>query len=182
MEQPYYAYGQQSAELSNDPSDQPLDFTPRFIRDHDPHMQPNYTHDSGVPARGLESVTAVPSVHAWSSPAAPGAVYPPIHSSGPQVLSLILSFYACWRSFRNADYIIILQVDPSLTIQSPIPGHSGSVFGRMPGQNFQPIVPPVNAPFGSGIGTFPGDAYGSSSVSDRPKKVRVSLYVLLGFF
>lgn len=64
-------------------------------------------------------------------------------------------------------------MDPSLAIPSPIPGHSGPLFGRMPGQNFQPIIPSVSAPFGASTGTFPGDAYGASGVSDRPKKVSI---------
>lgn len=95
MEQPHYAFGQPSAEPTSDLSDQPLDFAPRFSRDHDPHVQPNYTYDSGVPVRGIDPVTAVAPIHSWNSPAAPGAVYPPMHPSGPQVLILIVFLCRC---------------------------------------------------------------------------------------
>lgn len=78
MEQPHYAFANQSTELATDLSDQPLDFAPRFARDHDPHMQPNYTH-------------------AWTPPPAPGALYPPVIPSGPQVLSFHFAFeYSCY--------------------------------------------------------------------------------------
>ncbi|KAA8533206.1 hypothetical protein F0562_033261 [Nyssa sinensis] len=159
MEQTHYAFGNQSAEPTTGLSDQPLDFAPRFSRDHDPHMQSNYTHnDSGGPVRGVDPVAAVPSIHTWASPVAPGVVYPPIPPvlpSGPQH-------------------------DPSAGLPSPVHAHSAPMFGRMPGPNFQPTIPSVGAPFGIGTGTallpttaFPGDVYGVSSVPEQPKKASV---------
>ncbi|KAM7484189.1 hypothetical protein LguiA_000198 [Lonicera macranthoides] len=131
MEQPHYAFANQSTELATDLSDQPLDFAPRFARDHDPHMQPNYTH-------------------AWTPPPAPGALYPPVIPSGPQV-------------------------DPAAAVPSSVPGHSAPMFGRMPpGPSFQSAIPSVTASFGMGAGTavhpstvFPGDAYGASERTKR---------------
>ncbi|XP_059657846.1 nucleolar protein NET1 isoform X2 [Cornus florida] len=156
MEQTRYAFGSMSAEPITDLSDQPLDFAPRFNRDNDPHLQPSYPHtDSVGPLRGVDPVASVPSVHSWTSPVAAGAVYPPVppvHLSGQQY-------------------------DPSIDAPSSIPGHSAPIFGRMPGPSFPSTIPTVGAPFGIGTGTalhpttgFPGDVYGVSSVSERPKK------------
>uniref|UniRef100_A0A5B7AZ34 Uncharacterized protein n=1 Tax=Davidia involucrata TaxID=16924 RepID=A0A5B7AZ34_DAVIN len=159
MEQTHYAFGNQSAEPTTDLSDQPLDFAPRFNRDHDPHMQPNYTNnDAGGPVRGVDPVAAVSSIHSWTPAVAPGVVYPPISpvlQSGPQH-------------------------DPFVGLPSPVPAHSAPMFGRMPGPNFQPTIPSIGAPFGIGTGTallptaaFPGDVYGVSGVPEHPKKASV---------
>ncbi|KAK9277158.1 hypothetical protein L1049_006697 [Liquidambar formosana] len=158
MEQPF-AYGNQSADFSTDLADQPLDFAPRFNRDHDPHMQSSYDHsDSAGRIRGMDPVAAVTSIHTWTPPVAPGVIYPPIHPglpSGPQH-------------------------DPSVAVPSPVPGHAAPVFGRIPGPSFQATIPSVSAPFSLGAGTalhsttsFPADAYGVSSMSERPKKASV---------
>ncbi|OVA20799.1 Reticulon [Macleaya cordata] len=136
LEHPHFLYGDRSAE-SVAPCDRPLEFTPRFSREHDPHPQASYTHLDPSP------------------PVVPGVVYPPI----PPVPSG-------------------LQFDPSFA-GPPIPGHAGSMFGQIPGQNFRPSVPTVSAPFGLGAGitlhpaAFGGDANGGSNVSDRPKKASV---------
>lgn len=97
MEQHQYAFSHQSAGPPSDLSDQPLDFAPGYNRDHDQHGQPNYSLSSGVPLRGIESPSDIASIHAWSSSAAPGLVYPPVHPPGPQVLVLLLIsfFYSC---------------------------------------------------------------------------------------
>ncbi|XP_058195577.1 uncharacterized protein LOC131311940 isoform X2 [Rhododendron vialii] len=62
-------------------------------------------------------------------------------------------------------------------IPSSVPGHSAALFGRMPGQSFQPTVPSVGTPFGIGAGSghhpttvFTPDVYG---VPERPKKASV---------
>lgn len=140
MDQPF-VYGNQST----DPADQPLDFAPRYSRDHDPHMQSSYTHpDSAGPIRGMD-----PSVHTWTPPS--GVTYPPLHSSGPQH-------------------------DPSVAVPSvPAPA-----FGRLPGPSFQPTFSSASSSFSLGAGTqlhsttaFSSDAYGLSSISERPKKASV---------
>ncbi|XAR48103.1 hypothetical protein NMG60_11030816 [Bertholletia excelsa] len=153
MEQPHYAVGNQGAEFPTDLSDRPLEFVHRFNHDSDPLAQPNYTrNDSGGPLRGVDAVAAAPANTTWTPPAVPGAVYPPILSSGQQN-------------------------DPSIAVPSPVPGHSAPLFARMPTSAFQPTIPSVGAPFGIGTGTglhgttaFPGDVFG---VSDRPKKASV---------
>lgn len=94
MGQPQYAFSHQSAGPPSDLSDQPLDFDPRYNRDHDQHVQSKYSLDSGVPVHGIESPSDIASNHAWSASAAPGAGYPPVHPPGPQVLVLVLiSFF-----------------------------------------------------------------------------------------
>ncbi|XP_017226434.1 uncharacterized protein LOC108202509 isoform X1 [Daucus carota subsp. sativus] len=147
MEQPQYAFSHQSAGPPSDLSDQPLDFNPSYNRDHNQHVQSNYSRNAGVPLRDLESPSDVASIHAWSASAAPGVVYPPVHPPGPQV-------------------------DPSLSISSPVSGNFGPLFGRISGQNFQPLGQSVSMPFG-GTGTFSGDGFGASGVSDRTKKPSV---------
>lgn len=78
-------------------------------------------------------------------------------------------------------------MDPSAVIPSTVPGHSAPIFGRMAGSSFQATISSVNAPFGIGSGpelhpitTFPGDSYGGSAISERPKKVLlfIVIYVL----
>ncbi|KAK1403265.1 putative PNN-interacting serine/arginine-rich protein [Heracleum sosnowskyi] len=147
IEQPQYAFSHQSDGRPSDLSDQPLDFAPGYNRDHAQHVQSNYSLNSGAPLRGIESPSDIASIHAWSASAAPGVVYPPVHLTGPQV-------------------------DPSLAISSPVSGNFGPLFGRVSGQNFQPIGPSVSVPFG-GAGTFSGDGFGASGVSDRVKKPSV---------
>lgn len=103
-------------------------------------------------------MAAMPSDYAFAPPAEPPLVYPSVPAvlpSGPQV-------------------------DPSAVIPSPVPGHSAPIFGRMAGSSFQGTVSSVNAPFGIGAGpelhpitTFPGDSYGVSAISERPKKASV---------
>lgn len=97
MEQPQYTFSHQSAAPPSDLSDQPLDFAPGYNHDHDQHVQSNYSRNSVVPIRGIDSPSDVASIHAWSASAAPGVVYPPVHPSGPQVLFLvlILFFHRC---------------------------------------------------------------------------------------
>lgn len=92
MEQPQYAFSHQSAGPPSDLSDQPLDFNPSYNRDHNQHVQSNYSRNAGVPLRDLESPSDVASIHAWSASAAPGVVYPPVHPPGPQV-SFQFSFF-----------------------------------------------------------------------------------------
>ncbi|KAL8157035.1 uncharacterized protein LOC141671984 isoform X2 [Apium graveolens] len=147
MEQPQYAFSHQSAGPPSDLSDQPLDFAPRYNRDHDQHVQSKYSFNSGVPVHGIESPSEIASIHAWSASAGPGAVYPPVHPPGPKV-------------------------DPSLAISSPVSGNFGALFGRVSGQNFQPMGPSVSVPFG-GAGSFSGDGFGASGISDRVKKPSV---------
>ncbi|CAJ1940203.1 unnamed protein product [Sphenostylis stenocarpa] len=92
------------------------------------------------------------SMNNWGAQVAPGVGYPPILASGPQ------------------------QLDASITT----PGHVAPPFGRFPGPGLPSTIPPSGAPFTLNTGTtihptaaFSADAYGVSSVSDRPKKASV---------
>ncbi|XP_070666468.1 uncharacterized protein [Malus domestica] len=57
-----------------------------------------------------------------------------------------------------------LQHDPSNAIPSPVPGHAPHSFGSFPS---------AAMPFALTAGTIPGDAYGVSTVTERPKKAPV---------
>ncbi|KAJ7953556.1 Cyclin-related, putative isoform 1 [Quillaja saponaria] len=149
----------QSAVPSTNLADQPLDFAPRFSRDHDRQLQSSYAHhDSVAHTRGIEPVPAVPSINNWAAPVAPPVAYPPISpvlGSGPQH-------------------------DSSIAVPSPLPGQVASPFGRFPGPGLQSAIPPGGAPFVLGSGTalhpttsFSSEAYVVSSISERPKKASV---------
>ncbi|XP_047324037.1 arginine/serine-rich protein PNISR isoform X2 [Impatiens glandulifera] len=95
--------------------------------------------------------TGSASIHTW-----PATVYPPV----PPVLSG-------------------QQHDPSLALVSPLPGPT-PLFGTISGPSFQSPIQPVGVPFSiataSGldpITVFPMDAYGVSSMVERPKKASV---------
>ncbi|WCJ38535.1 cyclin-related [Euphorbia peplus] len=153
-----FAYGNQAADLTMDLSNQPLEFTSSFSRDHDPHTQTSYGshHDSAGSVRGHGPVPPLPSINSWPPAAATGAVYPSI----PPGLSMGH------------------QHDPSLAVPS-VSGHAPPPFGSFNGTSFQPTLPTAGLPYGLGSGTvlpsvgFPGDAYGVSNVSERPKKASV---------
>ncbi|GAV91929.1 hypothetical protein CFOL_v3_35314 [Cephalotus follicularis] len=154
-EQPF-AYGNQAADPMTNLSDQPLDFAPRFNFDHDPYTQSSYAshHDPAGTIRGIDPAATLPSINSWTPPVAPGVTYPPIPSlpsSGPQH-------------------------DPSQVIPS-VSGHAVPPFGRFPESSFPPTIASSGALFGLGAGfgvhpttAFPGDTYGVTSVSERPKK------------
>lgn len=100
IEQPHYAYNNSSTEPTTDPSNQPLDFGPRYGHDHDPYGQSMYGHESGGSTGGLSTATAIPSINAWNSSATPGMPYssmPPVHPTGQQVLILTLIILAAFR-------------------------------------------------------------------------------------
>ncbi|KAK6922277.1 hypothetical protein RJ641_012784 [Dillenia turbinata] len=157
MEKSNYAYGRQSASSINDLDDQPLEFASRYNHDHGPNTHSNYMYpDAAGPVRSIDAVTTLPGVHSWAPPVAPGVVYPPVPTVplGPQH-------------------------DP-LSVPSPVPGSTAPIFGGNSSPCFQPTVPPVGAPFGLGAGSahhptavFPGESYGVSTVSERPKKALV---------
>ncbi|XP_068326028.1 uncharacterized protein [Pyrus communis] len=148
--QPFpFAYGSQSADPTTNLADQPLEFARGFTSDHGPHVQSSYTyHDSHGTIRGVDPATTVPSVNTWPSSVAPGVGYP-----------------------HNVPVPSGLQHDPSNAIPSPVPGHSPHSFGSFPS---------AAMPFALTAGTtvhptaaFPGDAYGVSTVTERPKKAPV---------
>ncbi|KAG2409346.1 uncharacterized protein HKW66_Vig0000110 [Vigna angularis] len=96
------------------------------------------------------------SMNNWAAQVAPGVGYPPILASGPQL-------------------------DPSIST----PGHVAPPFGRFAGPSLPSTIPPSGAPFTLSTGTtihppaFSADAYGVSSVSDRPKKVSMLQRLML---
>ncbi|PWA70252.1 cyclin-related protein [Artemisia annua] len=150
IEQPHYAYNNSSTEPTTDPSNQPLDFGPRYGHDPDPYGQSTYGHESGGSTGGLSTATAIPSINAWNSSAMPGMPYPslpPAHPTGQQ-----------------ADL-------------SPASMHSAPLFGGMAGSGFQPGMQSANTAFPIGASNafnaanaFPGDTYGIPGFPERPKK------------
>ncbi|ESR51535.1 hypothetical protein CICLE_v10030634mg [Citrus x clementina] len=150
-----FTYGNQAADPPTVLSDQPLDFAPRFNHDQDLHMQSSYAahHESAGTVRGIDPVAAVPSVNSWTPPVTPGVAYPPIPPAGSQH-------------------------DHSIAMAS-VPGPAAHQFVRFPGSGFQPTISSASA-FGIGAAAtlhpttaFPGDVYGVSGVSERPKKAPV---------
>ncbi|MCL7030813.1 hypothetical protein MKW94_014977, partial [Papaver nudicaule] len=164
MEQPHFVYGDRPAEPVAT-CDQPLEFTPTFSREHDPHSQPSYAH--------LDPTPSVVS----------GVVYPPVPPvpSGVQVLFLCyLCFVVAYLLVFDVSILILVlfQFDPSFG--PPGPGHTTSMFGQIAGSNFRPAIAGVSTQYGLGTGIsvhpttpFLGDANGGSTVSDRPKKASV---------
>ncbi|KAL4638946.1 hypothetical protein ACB092_03G182700 [Castanea dentata] len=157
-----FMYGNQSADSTVNPADQPLDFAPRFNHDYDSHMQSSYAHhDSVGPVRGVDPVAAG-QLNNWNPPVTPGLVYPSISpdiASGAQ------------------------QHDPSIAIHSSVPAHAAPPFGRFPGPG-QPTIPSGGAPFALSAGTalhptttFSADAYGISTIPERPKKPSVPNWI-----
>ncbi|KAL4193419.1 hypothetical protein AMTRI_Chr06g176810 [Amborella trichopoda] len=149
-EHPHFTYGDQSSVPLTDPSDQPLVFDKNFTRNLEQRQQTSYTHSEPMASMGGPD-----HVHAWTPAVAPGAVFPPA-PTGPQF-------------------------DPTfLPPAHPLPGHPQQMFGRIPGPNFRPNIPPISSPFGLNAGAalppgsvFPGDANGTFSTSERPKKASV---------
>ncbi|XP_042496061.1 uncharacterized protein LOC122075182 [Macadamia integrifolia] len=153
-EHPNFTYENEITDATADPSDLPLDFAPRFTRENDQHPQAGYTHPDPAGHLGsVDPIAAVPSIHAWTLPAATGVAYPPVPSGA--------------------------QFEPSFVAPS-VTGHSAPIFGRIPGPSFRPPISTVGTPFGLGAGAavhptraFPGDANGVLNVSERPKKASV---------
>ncbi|XP_024989471.1 arginine/serine-rich protein PNISR isoform X3 [Cynara cardunculus var. scolymus] len=158
VEQPHYAFSNPSAEPTTDLSNQPLDFGPRFGHEHDPFGQSKYGNESGGSIGAISTGTAMPSINAWTSSAAPGMPYPsmpPVHPTGQQV-------------------------DPSVGVPSPVSMHSAPLFGRITGSSFQPTMPSASSTFPIGTSNafhatnaFPGDTYGTPAFPERPKKASV---------
>lgn len=68
---------------------------------------------------------------------------------------------------------------------SSVPGHAAPPFSSFSGPGLPPTIPPVGPPFALNAGAalhpstaFSGDAYGISSVSERPKKVSFLMLML----
>ncbi|XP_020422094.1 transcription elongation regulator 1 isoform X3 [Prunus persica] len=117
------------------------------LADQPLEFAPGFNSDHGLHLQPSYSyhdpATTVPSMNTWSTSVAPGH-------------------------------------DPSMAIPSPVPGHAPPSFGSFPGLSLQPTIPSAGPPFGLTAGTavhptaaFPGDAYGVSTVSERPKKASV---------
>ena len=69
-------------------------------------------------------------------------------------------------------------------MHSSIPAHAAPPFRRFPGSG-QPTIPSGGAPFALSAGTalhpttaFSADAYGISTIPERPKKVILSVLML----
>ncbi|XP_073141168.1 uncharacterized protein [Henckelia pumila] len=111
---------------------------------------------TGVPVRGLDPTMSMSSNYSWTPSSASGIVHPPM----PPTIS------------SGA------QVDHSVALPSPASGHSAPIFPT--GHSFQPPAPLIAASFGAVSGvvshpttSFSVDAYGVSSISERPKKASV---------
>ncbi|KAF9677876.1 hypothetical protein SADUNF_Sadunf08G0153300 [Salix dunnii] len=152
-EQPF-AYRNQAANPTADPSNQPLEFAPGFNCDHDAHAQSSYAahHDSVGTVKGIGPAAPMPSISSWTPAVTTGVVYPPALPPGPQ--------------------------DPTI-VPSSVSGHAAPPFGNFPGTSFQPPISPGGVPYGLGAGNglhhtagFT-DAYGVSNFSERPKKASV---------
>ncbi|TYK15644.1 transcription elongation regulator 1-like isoform X1 [Cucumis melo var. makuwa] len=152
---PAYAYGNDPGPVGpvTNLADQPLDFAPRFGHDHGLRAHAGFArNDSGGSTRGIDSDVPMPSLNSWSS-ISPGMVYPPIP---PPLASAT-------------------QLDPSVAVPS-VPGHTPPPFGRIVGSGISPAIPPAATPFPGAALPPPvisGDAYGMSSMSERPKKASV---------
>ncbi|KAF3944800.1 hypothetical protein CMV_028767 [Castanea mollissima] len=117
-------------------------------------------HDSVGPVRGVDPVAAG-QLNNWNPPVTPGLVYPSI----------------------SPDIASGAQHDPSIAIHSSIPAHAAPPFGRFPGPG-QPTIPSGGAPFALSAGTalhptttFSADAYGISTIPERPKKPSVPNWI-----
>lgn len=91
----HFAYGNHSV----DPMDQPLNFASRLSHENDPKMKSGYP-DSPGPVRANDAVSTASSLHAWTTPVAPGAPYPPAFPLAPQVLI----------SFATSNYILLISL------------------------------------------------------------------------
>lgn len=85
-------------------------------------------------------------------------------------------------------WYFIVQFDPTFVSHSSAPGQPAPVFGGIPRPSFRPTIPSAGASFGLGAGTalhpttaFPGDSNGVFNVSERPKKVLCSFFILLSY-
>ena len=66
------------------------------------------------------------------------------------------------------------QLDPPVAVSSSVPGHTPPPFGSFAGSSITPAIPTAATPFpGAALPptVLPGDAYGMSNMSERPKKV-----------
>ncbi|KAG7012788.1 Beta-arabinofuranosyltransferase RAY1, partial [Cucurbita argyrosperma subsp. argyrosperma] len=153
---PPYAYSNEPGPIGPmaNLADQPLDFGPRFSHDRGLRMHSGFPrNDSAGSTRGNDSGVPMPSLNSWSS-ISPGMIYPPI----PPVLA------------SGA------QLDPPVAVPSSVPGHTPSPFGRFAGSGITPAIPAAAAPFpGAALPAtvLSGDAYGMSTMSERPKKASV---------
>ncbi|XP_010909899.2 uncharacterized protein [Elaeis guineensis] len=157
VEQARFTHTGQSSKLIPDVSDQPLDFQLRSASGLEPHPQISYEHaDLAGPVGVMDHDAVETSIHSWAPSAAPRVFsHIPLAPTGTQF-------------------------DPSFASQSSLPVSPAPVYGRVPGPNFRPSIPPVSAPFGLGSGTslhhaaaFSGDAKAAFNLSERPKKSAV---------
>lgn len=175
---PAYAYGNDPGPVGpvTNLADQPLDFAPRFGHDHGLRAHAGFArNDSGGSTRGIDSDVPMPSLNSWSS-ISPGMVYPPIPpplASATQVLDFSYEFFVPSHQDKFLKTFINMQLDPSVAVPS-VPGHTPPPFGRIVGSGISPAIPPAATPFPGAALPPPvisGDAYGMSSMSERPKKV-----------
>lgn len=164
-----------------DASNKPLDFEPRPASEFEPHTKVSYGPADPTQTMGLmdRDATAM-SVNAWT-PTVPG-VFPQVSlaQSVTQVANIGFTnfFVSCIFKFLTLICCSSLQLEPPFAPQPSLGPHPSPVYGRLPGPNFRPGVPPTTAPFGLVTGTslnqapmFPADASGPFNISERPKKV-----------
>ncbi|KAJ8758959.1 hypothetical protein K2173_003197 [Erythroxylum novogranatense] len=115
----------------------------------------NYQHFISGTIKSISPVAPVPSINSWTPVVPTGALYAPIPPGLPSGT----------------------QHDPSMAIHSA--GPPAPPFGGFPGSSFQPPIPTAGAPYGMGAeatllpSAFPIDAFGTSNMSERPKKASV---------
>ncbi|KAJ0969108.1 hypothetical protein J5N97_021985 [Dioscorea zingiberensis] len=155
VQQHHFNHGGQQAKSLTDMSVKHHDFEPRFASDHDSQLRSSYGQiNPANPVGVMDHDAHTTSIHTWT-PAPPEAasLQVPLVPSEPQF-------------------------DPSFVFQSPLPVQPVSVFEGIPGSSFRPSTP-ITLPFDFGSGTFhhgaasSGDATGSFSLSERPKKAAV---------
>ncbi|KAJ8760379.1 hypothetical protein K2173_014349 [Erythroxylum novogranatense] len=122
-------------------------------------LEGQYPVQSSLPATGtiksISPVAPAPSINSWTPVVPTGALYAPIPPGLPSGT----------------------QHDPSMAIHSA--GPPAPPFGGFPGSSFQPTIPTAGAPYGMGAeatllpSAFPIDAFGTSNMSERPKKASV---------
>ncbi|KAH7664235.1 hypothetical protein IHE45_14G107800 [Dioscorea alata] len=156
VKHPHFDHGGQQTKFSTDTSLKHLDFETRFTSDHDSQLRSGYGQiNPANPAGVMDRDVHTTLIQTWNS-------------VPPEATSLQVPLVPSETQF-----------DPSFTFPSPLPVQSVPVFEGIPGSSFRPSTPPITLPFDFVNGTFhhgaatSGDATGSLSLPERPKKAAV---------